>query len=86
MSTPMHALRGPHGGVGEYLGAADYFGQPGAQIRRMAGVSVVPASQVQVGGEWSPVPGRVVVHEHQTGRWNTPVERWLEVVADHAGS
>ena len=73
------ALRGPHGEIAEYIdGDADWFGAPAVTIRRMAGIEVTVASAI--GSTWIPVPGRVVVHEHQTGRWTTPVQRWLEVL------
>lgn len=71
------ALRGPHGEIAEYLGDTDYFGRPGALIRCMSGAVAIPTSSI--GTEWRPIPGRVVVVEHQTGRWTTPIERWLGV-------
>lgn len=73
----MNALRGPHGEVAEYLGPATYLGAPGARIRRMAGVQVVPASHIDT--EWLRVPGRVVVRARDTGRWVSPVERRLAI-------
>lgn len=67
------------GEIAEYLGSAAYLGAPGARIRRIWGVDVIP--DASIGTEWVPVPGRVVVIEHETGRWTTPVERRLGVLA-----
>lgn len=71
------ALIGPHGEVAEYLGEGLYLGSPGARIRRMSGVQVVPASHI--GTEWACVPGRVMVACRSTGRWSSPVERRLTI-------
>ena len=66
--APNTALIGPHGEVAEYLGEAVYLHSPGARIRRMAGLVVVPQSHI--GTEWNPVPGIVETVHHDTGNWN----------------
>ena len=72
------ALRGRHGEIAEFVRRSPYFGTPGMIIRQMAGLHCVPASHIGV--EWIPIPGRVVVVARGTGRWTSPVERWLGVV------
>ena len=67
------------GEIAEYLGSTEYLGVPGARIRRIWGIDVIPAASI--GTEWVPVPGRVVLIEYKTGRWTTPVERRLGVLA-----